>query len=72
MFTKLTISLLATTGLISTTALTGMVPTGAELAAGPVRIEAGNGHIAQAYLSKHSPFHLRLDLKNHQSLIIEF
>ncbi len=72
MFTKLTISLLAATGLISTSAMTGMVPTSAELAAGPVRLEAGNGHLAHAYLSKHSPFHIRLHLKNHQTLTIEF
>ena len=72
MFTKLTIGFLATTGLISTTALTGMVPTSAELAAGPIRIEVGNGHIVQAHMSRHSPFQIQLFLKNEQALTIKF
>ncbi len=72
MFTKITIGVLATSGIISTTALTGMTPTHIELAAGPVRIETGEGHIAHVYLAKHSPFNLSIQLKNDRIIKVQF
>ena len=45
MFTKIIITGMVGTGLISGGAVTGFTPTKMELAAGPVRIEAGAGKV---------------------------
>ncbi len=72
MFTKIIITGMVGTGLISGGAVTGFTPTKMELAAGPVRIEAGAGKFIQAHLDAHSPISLTIALKNKRHLQIKF
>lgn len=72
MFSKAILIGALSTGLVGGTAATGITPTGLELAAGPVRIESGNGKIVSAKLTSHSPFALTINLKGDQRLHIKF
>lgn len=72
MFSKIILVSIFGTGLVGGGAATGIAPTGLELAAGPVRIESGNGKIVSAKLTSHSPFALTINLKGDQRLHIKF
>lgn len=76
MFSKAIIIGLCSTGVISTTAITGaatnMVPVSIEMAAGPVRIESGNGKIFSAHLEQTSKTALVIELKDDRRLRINF
>jgi len=71
MFSKIIITAMLGTGLISASAFTGLTPTKLELAAGPVRIEAGNGKMIGARLDAQSPFTLTIALKNDRHIQIK-
>ena len=60
------------TGAIGTGAVAGIAPTGVEFAAGPVRIEAGNGKFITAQLAEHTSLRLTLVLKDDRQLQIKF
>ena len=77
MFTKLfLIGALGTgilgTGALGTGAATGISPTGMEFAAGPVRIEAGNGKFVSAHMAEHTPLTLTVNLQGERRLHIKF
>jgi len=72
MFSKIVLIGALSTGVIGGGAVTGITPTGLELAAGPVRIESGNGKIISAKLTSHAPFTLTINLKGDQRLHIKF
>lgn len=72
MISKAIIIGLFSTGLIGTGAISSVVPISIELAAGPVRIESGNGKVLSAYLDTHSPPALTIALKGDRSLKIKF
>lgn len=76
MLSKAVIIGLCSTGVISTTAVTGaatnMIPVGVEMAAGPVRIETGHGKIFNAYLAPSSKTALVIELKDDRRLRINF
>lgn len=59
------------TGIIGTGASVS-APVGVELAAGPVRIESGNGHIFHAKIEKSTSLALTISLKDDRNLIIKF
>ena len=72
MFSKVILAGIFGTSLVGGGAVSGIAPTGLELAAGPVRIESGNGKIVSAKLTSHSPFALTIKLKGDQRLHIKF
>ena len=72
MLSKLVLVGLFGTSLVGGGAATGIAPTGVELAAGPVRIESGNGKIIAARLTGESAAALTISLKGDQRLHIKF
>ena len=76
MFTKIIlISVLGTGavgGAVGTGTATGYTPSGIEFAAGPVRIEAGNGKNFSAHMAAHSPLTLTINLKDERQLQVKF
>ena len=72
MLSKLIIISLFGTGVVGTSAVSGMTPIGMEFAAGPIRIESGNGNGFNAHLDTHAPLSLKIDLKDQRSLTINF
>ena len=72
MFTKIILTTMVGTGLIGGSAAAGFVPTKVELAAGPVRIEAGDGQLFGARFDDHSPLSLTIALANERRLQIKF
>lgn len=76
MLSKAIIIGLCSTGIISTTAVTGaatnMMPVSVEVAAGPVRIETGHGKFFSAHLEASSKSALVIELKDDRRLRINF
>ena len=76
MFTKIIlISVLGTGalgGVVGTGTVTSYTPSGVEFAAGPVRIEAGNGKTFSAHMAAHSPLTLTIKLKDKRQLHVKF
>ena len=72
MFTKLLLIGAVGTGALGTGAATGITPTGMEFAAGPVRIEAGNGKFVSAHMAEHIPLTLTVNLQGERRLHIKF
>ncbi len=82
MFTKLILIGVATTGIMGTGALgtgalgtgaaSGITPTGIEFAAGPIRIEAGNGKFISAHMAQHTSLTLTVNLQGDRKLQIKF
>ena len=72
MLTKLLIASALGTSAVGTGVATGMTPTGIELAAGPMRIETGNGHVVSARLAEHMPFSLTINLQGDTKLCVKF
>ncbi len=72
MFTKIILTAMIGTGLIGGSAAAGFVPTNMEFAAGPVRIQAGDGQLINARFDEHSPISLTIALKNERRLQIKF
>ncbi len=72
MFTKLFLIGVLGTGALGTGAANGITPTGLEFAAGPVRIETGNGKFVSAHMAKHTPLTLTVNLEGDRKLQIKF
>lgn len=72
MFSKIVLIGALSTGVVGGGAVTGITPTGLELAAGPVRIESGNGKIISAKLTTPTAFVVTINLKDDQRLHIKF
>lgn len=76
MFTKLLIIAAVGTGALGTSAATGVasgiVPTGVEFAAGPVRVEAGNGNFLSAHMAEHASLKLTIKLQDNRRLQVKF
>ena len=70
MFSKLILAGLLGTGLIGTSAVTGASPKSIEFAAGPIRLESGNGALIKANMAQHAPLGLTIKLKNNRQLQI--
>ncbi len=70
MISKLILTGLVSTGVIGGAAAGGMVPTSLEIAAGPVRIESGEGNPLQARMANQSRSGLIISLKNGRRIII--
>ncbi|PHS38654.1 MAG: hypothetical protein COA91_07765 [Robiginitomaculum sp.] len=60
------------TGMIDTNTTSRIAPSGFEFAAGPVRIESGNGKFLQAHMAEHSPLSLTIKLQNGGQLRVKF
>jgi len=52
------------TGVVGTGSASGIAPSGFEFAAGPVRLESGNGKFFEAHMAEHSPFSLTIKLRS--------
>jgi len=72
MFTKLFLIAAVGTGALGTGAATGMAPTGVEFAAGPVRVEVGNGNFLSAHMTQHTSLRLTINLQGERHLQIKF
>ena len=72
MFTKLLLISVLGTGALGTGAVTGYTPSGIEFAAGPVRVEAGNGKVFSAHMAAHTPFTLTVKLQDDRKLQVKF
>ena len=72
MFSKVILVGLFSTSVVGGGAVTGIAPTGLELAAGPVRIESGNGKIISARLTDKSAVALTINLKDDRRIHIKF
>lgn len=72
MFTKLILISALGTGALGTGAASGITPTGLEFAAGPVRIETGNGKLVSAHMAEHTPLTLTVNLEGDRKLQIKF
>lgn len=77
MFTKLFLIAVITTGIMGTGALgtgaaTGFTPTGVEFAAGPIRVEAGNGNFIAAHMAEHTSLTLTISLQDERQLQVKF
>jgi len=71
-FTKLLLIGALGTGAVGTGAATGYAPSSIEFAAGPVRVEAGNGKILSAHMAAHTPFTLTVKLQSDRKLQVKF
>jgi len=80
-FTKLFIIAAVGTGALGTGAASGamsgivptsIVPTGIEFAAGPVRVEAGNGNFLSVHMAEHTSLRLTINLQDDRSLQVKF
>ena len=72
MFTKLFLIAAVGTGALGTGATTGITPTGLEFAAGPVRVEAGNGNFISAHMAEHTSLMLTINLQDDRKLQLKF
>lgn len=72
MFTKLFLIAAVGTGALGTGAATGFIPTGVEFAAGPVRVEAGNGNFLTAHMAEHTSLTLTINLQDDRKLQLKF
>lgn len=72
MRSKITINTLVGTGLVGTGAMIAAALQGVELAAGPVRFESGNGKIVDARLAAHAPLSLTIQLSDARRINITF
>ena len=76
MFTKLFLIAAVGTGALGTGAATGavsgIIPTGIEFAAGPVRVEAGNGNFLSAHMAEHTSLRLTINLQDDRRLQVKF
>ncbi|PHS76501.1 MAG: hypothetical protein COB56_06600 [Robiginitomaculum sp.] len=72
MFTKLFLIAAVGTGALGTGAATGFTPTGVEFAAGPVRVEAGNGNFLTAHMAEHTSLTLTINLQDDRKLQLKF
>ncbi len=70
MFIKIIMAGVLTTGVIGTTTVSGAAPTGIEFAAGPMRVEIGNGK-AFAHMADHAPMALTIKLRGGGQLHIK-
>jgi hypothetical protein len=71
-FTKLFFIAAVGTGALGTGAATGITPTGVEFAAGPVRVEAGNGNFLTAHMAEHTSLTLTIILQDDRQLQVKF
>jgi len=71
-FTKLFLIAAVGTGALGTGAATGITPTGLEFAAGPVRVEAGNGNFISAHMAEHTSLMLTINLQDDRKLQLKF
>jgi len=71
-FTKLFLIAAVGTGALGTGAATGITPTGVEFAAGPVRVEAGNGNFIAAHMAEHTSLTLTINLQDERKLQLKF
>ncbi len=72
MFTKLFLIAAVGTGALGTGAATGFAPTSVEFAAGPVRVEAGNGNFISAHMAEHTSLTLIINLQDERKLQLKF
>ncbi len=72
MFTKIFLISAISTGALGTGVATGITPTGIEFAAGPIRVEAGNGKFIKAHMAEHTPLTLTVNLQGERRLLIKF
>lgn len=71
MLSKIVLVGLFGTSLVGGGAATGITPTGVELAAGPIRIESGNGKIVSARFADQSAMSFTINLTGEQHIQIK-
>ncbi|MBL4870786.1 MAG: hypothetical protein JKX72_07520 [Robiginitomaculum sp.] len=72
MLSKIILISLFGTGVIGTSAASGITPTGMELACGALRIESGNGKGLRAHLDSHAGPALTINLNDGRTLVLTF
>jgi len=71
-FTKLFLIAAVGTGALGTGAATGIVPSSVEFAAGPIRVEAGNGNFLSAHMAEHTSLRFTVNFQGERHLQIKF
>ncbi len=72
MFMKFLLICAISTGALGTSVAAGITPTGIEFAAGPIRVEAGNGNLFTAHMAGHTPLTLTINLHDQHQVLIKF